>query len=98
MRPLLPFVALAVACGSNKSDADTETDPTVPILTTSTDTAETTGDSDNTFGSAAPIVFDVDLDGVIEPAGDIDWYSLTLDEPTWVRVDTVSKVPTVPVA
>ena len=90
MRPLLPFVALAVACGSNKSDADTETDPTVPILTTSTDTAETTGDSDNTFGSAAPIVFDVDLDGVIEPAGDIDWYSLTIDEPTWVRVDTVT--------
>lgn len=90
---LLLAIALG-ACGKDDEVEETD-DPVLPQPDETTDTSADTGgpvaDSDNDFGAATPLELDVDRDGVISPAGDVDWYSLEVDEPTWIRVDTITQ-------
>lgn len=88
-----PTLLLALAACGGKDDDDTETQvgPDPDPVPDTYDTGGPTSDADNSIDAATPLMFDLDVDGVISPAGDVDWYTVTVDEPTWIRVDTVTQ-------
>jgi hypothetical protein len=47
-----------------------------------------TGDRDNTFDEATPILQEQPVDAAIEPEGDIDYYRYTSLGDEWLRIDT----------
>lgn len=99
------LTALALVAGCNR-DSFTETDDTQPDDTQVVPECETDdqcsthyiceaeecvrGDRDNTFQDATPILQNQRIDGVIEPAGDLDFYAYDSPGGEWLRVETTS--------
>jgi hypothetical protein len=101
MRPLLLLVLAApIGCAGGPTDDDDGPPPTSatcasdddcdPGLICDRSDACVVGDRDNETSAATPLLFNEEREGIIEPPGDVDYYTFeTLEDGVWVVITTV---------